>query len=210
MNDDIESQLRAAAALNGRPSSTRAASGFVRRALNENLVDVAYATVGSPLGDLLTATTERGLVTISYLGFRDEDDVLQRLADKVSPRVVEAPARLDPVRRELDEYFEGHRREFDVALDLSLLTQFQGRILSATTRIPYGGHLSYTEVATEAGNPRASRAAGNALGSNPIPIVIPCHRVWAAQGKLGGYTGGIDRKRHLLELEGALQPELGF
>jgi methylated-DNA-[protein]-cysteine S-methyltransferase len=210
MTTDIESELRAAAARNGRPPVSRAAGGFVRRALDEGLVDIAYAHVDSPLGTLLAATTARGLVTVSYMGFRSEDETLQRLADKVSPRVMEAPARLDGVRRELDEYFDGKRRDFDVPLDLSLVTGFQGKILSATTRIPYGGHLSYKEVATEAGNPAASRAAGNALGANPIPIVIPCHRVWAAQGKLGGYTGGLDRKRHLLELEGSLQPELGL
>ncbi|MEA2479223.1 MAG: methylated-DNA-[protein]-cysteine S-methyltransferase [Thermoleophilaceae bacterium] len=209
MTSDIETRLRAAAARNGRPPSDAAAERFASRALSEGLVDVAYAHIDSPVGDLLAAVTPRGLVTLSYLGFRNEDAVLGRLADRVSPRVLEAPARLDGVRRELDEYFEGRRREFGVAVDLALVTEFQGRILRATAAIPYGRHLSYTEVAAQAGSPRASRAAGNALGANPIPIVIPCHRVWAAGGRLGGYTGGLDRKRLLLELEGALQPELG-
>jgi methylated-DNA-[protein]-cysteine S-methyltransferase len=208
MTDDIEQELRAAAARNGRISSDRAAAGFVRRAMDEGLVDVAYAKVDSPVGELLAATTERGLVKITFLGFRDEDAVLSRLADELSPRVLEAPARLDPVRRELDEYFEGHRQTFDTPIDWALVGDFQGRILRATAAIPFGRHASYAEVAIKAGNPRAFRAAGNALGKNPIPIVIPCHRVWASGGKLGGYTGGVERKRVLLELEGSLQSEL--
>ena len=210
MSHDIETELRAAAARNGRPPVARAAGGFVRRALDEGLIDVAYATVGSPVGDLLVAGTNKGLVKISFLGFRQQDEVLQRIADKVSPRIMEAPERVDGIRRELDEYFDGKRHAFDVPLDLALVTGFQGKILEATTRIPYGRHMSYKEVATEAGNANAFRAAGNALGANPIPIVIPCHRVWAIGGQLGGYTGGLERKRVLLELEGSLQPELGF
>ena len=206
MSQDIENALRAGTA--GR-SSDQAAARFLRRASAEGLVDVAYASVDSPLGPLLAATTERGLVRLSYSEFRDQDDVLASLAQKVSPRVLEAPARLDRVRRELDEYFEGRRNAFDLDVDWQLMGDFQRRVLSATAAIPFGGHSSYGEVAERAGNPRAFRAAGTALGRNPIPIVIPCHRVWAAGGKLGGYTGGIERKRMLLELEGALQPELG-
>ena len=206
MTHDIETLLRDATRA---PSSDAAAERFVRRAEDERLVDVAYAHVDSPLGPLLAAATERGLVNLSYLGFREEDDVLERIAARVSPRVLEAPARLDPVRRELDEYFEGERRTFDLAVDWSPMADFQQRVLRATAAIPFGGHASYGEVADRAGNPRAFRAAGTALGKNPIPIVIPCHRVWAAGGKLGGYTGGLERKRALLELEGALQPELG-
>ena len=206
MTHDIETLLRDA----GRaPSSDAAAAQFARRAEAEGLVDVAYTHVDSPLGPLLAAATDRGLVSLSYLGFREEDDVLARIAAKVSPRVLEAPARLDPVRRELDEYFEGRRHAFDLAVDWSPMGDFQRRVLRATAAIPFGSHASYGEVAERAGNPRAFRAAGTALGKNPIPIVIPCHRVWAAGGKLGGYTGGLERKRALLELEGALQPELG-
>jgi methylated-DNA-[protein]-cysteine S-methyltransferase len=208
MNLDIEKALRGARPL-GRGASDEVAARFVRRATDEGLVDVAYAHVDSPLGDLLAATTERGLVRLSYLGFRDEDATLQKLADDVSPRVLEAPAKLDPVRRELDEYFEGKRSEFDLAIDWSPMADFQRRVLEATVAIPFGRHASYGEVAERAGNPRAYRAAGTALGRNPIPIIIPCHRVWAAGGKLGGYTGGLERKRALLTLEGALQPELG-
>ena len=206
MTNDIETLLRGA----GAPrSSDAAAARFAVRAEAEGLVDVAYAHVDSPLGPLLAAATDQGLVNLSYLGFREEDDVLARIASRVSPRVLEAPARLDPVRRELDEYFDGKRRAFDLAIDWSPMADFQRRVLSATAAIPFGGHASYGEVADKAGNPRAFRAAGTALGKNPIPIVIPCHRVWAAGGKLGGYTGGLERKRALLELEGALQPELG-
>lgn len=204
MTVDIEKVLR----LEPR-SSDVAADRFLRRAADEGLVDVAYTRVDSPLGPLLAAGTERGLVRLSYLELRDEAAMLQRLADDVSPRMLEAPARLDPVRRELDEYFQGRRSRFDVPIDWSPMGDFQRRILKATAAIPFGGHLSYGEVAERAGNPRAFRAAGTALGRNPIPIVIPCHRVWAAGGKLGGYTGGLERKRLLLELEGALQPELG-
>jgi methylated-DNA-[protein]-cysteine S-methyltransferase len=204
MSNDIESILRG-----GRRSSDDAAARFVRRAVDEGLVDVAYARVDSPLGPLLAAATERGLVNLSYLGFRDEGDVLERLAADVSPRVLEAPARLDFARRELDEYFAGSRRTFDLAVDWSPMADFQQRVLKATAAIPFGQHASYGQVAERAGNPRAYRAAGTALGRNPIPIVIPCHRVWAAGGKLGGYTGGLERKRALLELEGTLQGELG-
>ncbi len=123
------------------------------------------------------------------------------------PRIVESPAALDPVRRELDEYFAGSRTRFEVALDWSLIGPFATRVLGATAAIPYGSVLSYAAVAGRAGSPRGSRAAGNALGSNPIPIVIPCHRVLRTGGALGGYGGGLDRKRWLLELEGALPRE---
>jgi methylated-DNA-[protein]-cysteine S-methyltransferase len=205
MSHDIEKILRSVPL---RPSDS-AAAGFVRRATHEGLVDVAYTHVDSPLGPLLVAGTERGLVRLSYVDFRDEEDVLASLAQKVSPRVLEAPARLDSVRRELDEYFEGRRSSFDLDIDWQLMGDFQRRVLGATAAIPFGSHASYGQVAERAGNPRAYRAAGTALGRNPMPIVIPCHRVWAAGGKLGGYTGGLERKRALLELEGALQPELG-
>jgi methylated-DNA-[protein]-cysteine S-methyltransferase len=119
---------------------------------------------------------------------------------------VEARAALDPVRRELEEYFAGRRQEFGVTVDWSLIGRFGRRVLRVTSEIPYGGVLSYAEVAAEAGSPRGSRAAGNALGANPIPIVIPCHRVLRTGGALGGYGGGLDRKRWLLDLEGAPAP----
>jgi methylated-DNA-[protein]-cysteine S-methyltransferase len=156
------------------------------------------------VGELLVAATPRGVVRISYLDWFSEDETLQDLAARVSPRVLEAPARLDALRRELDEYFAGGRRRFDVKTDRALLGPFQRKVLSRTSRIPYGKVSSYSQVAAATGSPRASRAAGNALARNPIPIVIPCHRVLRAGGGLGGYAGGLDRKTQLLELEGAL------
>jgi methylated-DNA-[protein]-cysteine S-methyltransferase len=170
------------------------------------LLDVAYATLDSPLGTLLVATTPRGLVRIAYLDYDDEDAVLGQLAAKISPRVLAAPRRLDAPRRELDQYFAGARREFDLPLDWRLTQGFGRRVLQATARIPYGEVSSYKQVAAAAGSPRGSRAAGNALGSNPVPIVVPCHRVLHAGGGLGGYTGGVDRKRHLLAVESGASP----
>jgi methylated-DNA-[protein]-cysteine S-methyltransferase len=166
-------------------------------------VDVAYALVDSPLGPLVAAATKRGLVRVSY-GSERLDEVLEELAREISPRVLEAPVRLDPVRRELEEYFERRRDRFDLPLDWALTKGFTQRVLRRTARIPYGDVLTYTEVASAAGSPRGSRAAGNALGANPIPIVVPCHRVVRTGHALGGYTGGLERKEFLLELEGAL------
>jgi methylated-DNA-[protein]-cysteine S-methyltransferase len=139
----------------------------------------------------------------------DLDSMLEGLARRISPRIVEARAPLDPVRRELDEYFAGRRRQFGLAVDWTLVGAFTRRVLRVTSEIPYGNVLSYAEVAADAGSPRAWRATGNALGANPIPIVIPCHRVLRSGGAIGGYGGGPQRKRWLLELEGALTPALG-
>jgi methylated-DNA-[protein]-cysteine S-methyltransferase len=167
------------------------------------LLDVAYATFDSPVGALLLASTDRGLVRLAYLGHdaEDEETVLEQLASAISPRVLDSPRRLDDPRRELDQYFAGARHEFDLPLDWQLTHGFGRRVLRATARIPYGAVSSYKEVASEAGSPRGFRAAGNALGSNPIPIVVPCHRVLHSGGGLGGYTGGLDRKRTLLAVE---------
>jgi methylated-DNA-[protein]-cysteine S-methyltransferase len=180
-----------------------AARRLTGRIAAEGLADVSYAPVDSPFGTLLLAATKRGLVR---LAFPEEsvDATLQRLAAKVSPRIVEASGPLDAVRRELDEYFDGRRRRFDLPLDWTLVGRFGRRVLDVASEIPYGSVLSYSEVAAEAGSPRGSRAAGNALGSNPIPIVVPCHRVLRRGGALGGYGGGLSRKQFLLELEGAL------
>ena len=180
------------------------------RAQDAGLLDVAYVTADSPVGPLLLAATERGLVRVAYLdeqarfGLSTPDAVLGELAERVSPRVLAAPRRLDPVRHELEEFFAGRRRTFDVALDWRLTAGFARRVLQATARIPFGAVSSYKGVATDAGSPRAFRAAGTALGSNPLPIVVPCHRVLHAGGGLGGYTGGLDRKRTLLTIEGVL------
>jgi methylated-DNA-[protein]-cysteine S-methyltransferase len=199
MNEDIETALREAAAT--LPS---AAALDLQRVAGEGLLDVAYATVDSPLGPLVVAATPRGLVRLAYTGSRDEGEVVEDLAGKLSPRILEAPERLDEVRRELDEYFEGRRVDFEVPIDWSLTHGFTGKVLRQTARIGYGKTSTYAEVAGRAGSPRAVRAAGNALGSNPIPVVVPCHRVLRTGGALGGYTGGVERKEFLLRLEGVL------
>ncbi|MGA2926003.1 MAG: methylated-DNA--[protein]-cysteine S-methyltransferase [Solirubrobacteraceae bacterium] len=165
------------------------------------LLDVAYATLDSPLGTLLLAATPRGLVRIAYLDGGDEDAVLAQLAARLSPRVLAAAGKLEQPRRELDQYFSGARRGFELALDWELTGGFGRSVLQATARIPYGSRSSYKQVAAAAGSPRAFRAAGNALGANPLPIVVPCHRVVHAGGDLGGYTGGVERKRALLAIE---------
>jgi methylated-DNA-[protein]-cysteine S-methyltransferase len=168
------------------------------------LLDIAYATLDSPAGKLLLAATPRGLLRLAYLDDAGElDRVLEALAATISPRIMAAPRRLDQPRRELDQYFTGDRRRFECKLDWRLTRGFGRRVLEATARIPFGSVSTYKRVATEAGSPRGSRAAGNALGANPIPIVVPCHRVLHSTGGLGGYTGGLDRKRLLLEIEQA-------
>ena len=197
--NDIETKLREAAL--DLPADT---PPLAERAADEGLLDVAYASLDSPLGPLLVAATPKGLVRISYTEFRGEGETLEELARRVSPRVLEAPAKLDPVRRELDEYFEGRRQDFDLAIDWSHLAGFTREVLKATAKIPFGGVSSYAGVAEAAGSPRAVRAAGNALGANPMPVVVPCHRVLRTGGKLGGYTGGLERKEFLLRLEGRL------
>jgi methylated-DNA-[protein]-cysteine S-methyltransferase len=176
---------------------------FLRRAIEEGLVDVAYAPVDSPVGELVAAVTPRGLVRLAYEDGRG-DAVLSELAARVSPRVIEAPARLDDVRRQLDEYFEGRRMTFELGIDWTLARGFTRRVLQSTASVPFGELATYREVASGAGNAAAVRAAGNALGANPMPIVVPCHRVVRTGGGLGGYTGGVERKEYLLSLEGAL------
>ncbi|HEY7527414.1 MAG TPA: methylated-DNA--[protein]-cysteine S-methyltransferase [Candidatus Limnocylindria bacterium] len=181
----------------------RTAADLARRAAAAGLADVAYGTMDSPVGPLLVAVTDRGLVRVAFSSERSEE-VLAELASRVSPRVLRDPARTDEIRRELDEYFAGQRRRFDVRVDWSLVRGFAQGVLRATARVPFGTTTTYRQMAEAAGSPRASRAAGNALGSNPIPIVVPCHRVLHSGGGLGGYAGGLERKRTLLTLEGAL------
>ena len=200
----LEAALRNSAAALPVAASPELDRRLAERAAAEDLIDVAYATVDSPLGPLVVASTPRGLVRLAYAGFRPDADVLGELARKVSPRILEAPARLDGVRRELDEYFEGRRSDFDVPIDWSLTHGFTSRVLQATARIGFGHTSTYAEVAGRAGSPRAVRAAGNALGANPLPVVVPCHRVLRTGGALGGYTGGLERKEFLLRLEGVL------
>ncbi|HYS30175.1 MAG TPA: methylated-DNA--[protein]-cysteine S-methyltransferase [Candidatus Limnocylindria bacterium] len=178
-----------------------AAARFVEAAAESGALDVAYASVDSPFGRLLVAASTRGLLRLAY---PDEpvDALMAELAEEVSPRILEAPGRLDPLRRQLDEYFAGSRRRFEFPIDWRLVHGFGRDVLRVTADIPYGKVSTYGEVAVRTGRPKASRAVGNALGANPMPIVIPCHRVVRTGGGLGGYTGGVQRKERLLQLEG--------
>jgi methylated-DNA-[protein]-cysteine S-methyltransferase len=189
-------------------ASRRAADAVVGRARRSGLVDVGYAAMDSPIGRLLVATTREGLVRVAYPE-EAEEDVLDELASTLSPRVLESAAMTDAARRQLDAYFVGRVRRFRTRIDWSLIPQgFFRRVLEETARIPFGSVATYGTVARLAGSPRAARAAGNALHDNPVPIVVPCHRVVGSSGRLVGYAGGLERKRKLLELEGALA-ELG-
>jgi methylated-DNA-[protein]-cysteine S-methyltransferase len=174
---------------------------LVERADSEGLLDVAYTTMDSPFGPLLLATTPRGVIRVG-LPNQDADALLEELATRISPRVLEAPGQLDEVRRELDLYFEGKLTDFDLPLDWQLSKDFRRKVLRVIDRIPYGQTRSYMQVAASAGNERAVRAAGTACGSNPIPIIVPCHRVLRTGGALGGYGGGLPMKQALLALEG--------
>jgi methylated-DNA-[protein]-cysteine S-methyltransferase len=173
---------------------------LARRAESEGLLDVVYAAVDAPIGVLEVAATPQGVVRVAFAS-EPLDEVLQELADSVSPRVIESPARLDGVRRELDEYFNGARQEFKTPIDWRLSHGFLLRAREACYAIPFGQVRTYSELAEAAGSPRAVRAAGNAMARNPIPIIVPCHRVLRTGGGLGGYGGGVETKRWLLGLE---------
>lgn len=173
-------------------------------AQRDGILDVAYRTVDSPVGPLLLAATEAGLVRVAYAS-EGHDAVLQALADRVSPRILNAPARLDAPARELDEYFAGRRRSFDLPLDWRLSAGFRRAVLSRLPEIGYGQTASYATVAGLAGNPKAIRAAATACATNPLPVVVPCHRVIYSDGRIGNYLGGPDAKRTLLTLESELE-----
>ncbi len=179
-------------------TTTELLDAFTRRADAENLLDVAWTEYESPIGTLVLAATPDGLVTISYHG---AEEVIDTLAAKVSPRVIEYPKRLDEVRAQLDQYFAGRLRSFDLRLDWQLATPFQRAVLDAVQRIDFGRVSTYHDVASAIGRPTASRAAGGANARNPLPIVVPCHRVIGSDGSLTGYGGGIERKAYLLEME---------
>jgi methylated-DNA-[protein]-cysteine S-methyltransferase len=165
------------------------------------LLDIAYRTVDSAVGPLLLAATPHGLLRVAFAN-EGHDRVLQDLAQRISPRVLEAPTRLDPIARQLDEYFTGRRHSFDVALDWSLSHGFRRRVLGRlATDIAYGTFASYAKLARLSGSPRAVRAVGTACATNPIPIVVPCHRVIRSDGTMGSYRGGPTAKRALLDLE---------
>lgn len=181
---------------------TRLHAALAARAQNDGLLDVAYRVFDSPVGPLLLAATPKGLVRVAYEteGF---DSVLAALATKVSPRILLVPSRLDAVAVELEEYFAGERHEFDVPLDYALSSGFRQIVQRFLPRIGYGHTRSYKEVAELVGNPRAVRAVGTACATNPLPVVVPCHRVLRSDGSLGGYIGGLDAKTTLLSLEKA-------
>jgi len=169
----------------------------------DGVLDVAYRTIDSPVGTLLIAGTNEGLVRIAYES-ENHDTVLQTLADRISPRVLKAADRMDLAARELDEYFAGRRRSFDLPLDWRLATGFRRTVLGTlTTDVGYGHTASYAAVAALAGNPKAFRAAATACATNPLPVVVPCHRVVRSDGSLGGYLGGVAAKQALLALEAA-------
>ncbi len=167
--------------------------------------ELAVGSVDTPFGPMAAAIGPNGLVRLAYPE-QDLETVAGELIERLSVDIVERPRRLDPLRRELESYFAGRLRRFRTRPDWALVGPFARRVLEATAAIPYGGFLTYGEVAAEAGSPRGARAAGNALGSNPIAVVIPCHRVLAGGGAIGGYGGGLERKRLLLELEGTFAP----
>ncbi|MEV8565045.1 methylated-DNA--[protein]-cysteine S-methyltransferase [Streptomyces sp. NPDC051322] len=168
--------------------------------LSDGFRDVAYTTIDTPVGPLLLARTAKGLVRVAYAG-EDHEKVLDNLADRLSPRVIRAPARLDDAAREIDQYFAGERRTFDLALDLTLSSGFRRLVQSHLPEIAYGHTLSYAQVAQLVGSPKAVRAVGTACATNPLPVVLPCHRVVRSDGTQGGYVGGPAAKTTLLNLE---------
>ncbi|HEX9416461.1 MAG TPA: methylated-DNA--[protein]-cysteine S-methyltransferase [Gaiellaceae bacterium] len=175
---------------------------FRDAAAAEGLLDVAYDVTDSPIGPLLVAASERGLCRISF--DPDPERELESLSRSFGARVLRSPKPVDPVKRQLDEYFEGNRTSFDLETDVERLTSFNRRVLEALARVPYGTLTTYGTLAGEAGRPRAARTVGMVMNRNPIPIVLPCHRVVGSTGSLVGYAGGLERKETLLRLEGAL------
>ena len=198
----IDTDLLAALPPADEATITRLQARLVDAATAEGILDVAYRTLDSPVGPLLLAATGQGLVRVAYAR-EDHDQVLAMLARRVNPRVLSAPARLDPVARELDEYFAGMRTQFDVALDLRLSSGFRRDVLVRLPDIAYGTTASYASLARAVGNPRAVRAVGSACASNPLPVVVPCHRVIRSDGAAGSYAGGPEVKLALLALEAA-------
>jgi methylated-DNA-[protein]-cysteine S-methyltransferase len=204
MTADLERELTRRAPAGDTEAAAAAARRVVERAASDELADLTYTLVPSPLGELAAVGSRRGLLCLHFDAERI-DELLETLSGAVSPRIVESRTRLHSVERQLDEYFAGRRKRFELPLDWTLTRGFTRKVLRATARIPYGRASTYAEMAAKAGSPRAVRAAGNALGANPIPIVVPCHRVLRTGGGLGGYGGGLERKQFLLELEGALE-----
>ena len=192
----IEDQIRGLDA--GRHEHV--AARFAERAFHKGTAEVAYGPVPSPIGELTAVVSHQGVLALAFES-DDQDDVLEKVASKVSPTIVDLPSAVHEVRRNLDAYFSGVLRFWSVPIDRSLITPFQDKVLKATTKIPRGEVRTYGQIASAAGRPKGAQATGQALGANPIPIVIPCHRVVAADGSLRGYAGGLDRKEFLLNLE---------
>jgi methylated-DNA-[protein]-cysteine S-methyltransferase len=188
---------------------TDARERLVARARREGLETVGYAVIDSPLGPLWVAVGPKGVLAIHY-GAEPSPAELGRIVRAYGPGILPDSRRADPVARELDQYFAGKRRRFDLAVDLSPLTTFQRRVLAATAAVEFGAVSTYAKVAGRAGSAKGARAAGQALGSNPIPIVVPCHRILASDGTLGGYSGGLDAKRKLLSFERGTVPAGGW
>jgi len=200
-NDDLIRDLTTVT--DATPEHVRALrERLIAAAGRDGILDVAYRVIDTPVGPLLLAATETGLVRVAY-ATENHDSVLQALADRISPRILNAPARLDTVARELDEYFDGRRHTFDVPLDWRLSAGFRSTVLHHLPEIGYGHTASYATVAQLAGNPKAVRAVGTACATNPMPVIVPCHRVVRSDGSMGGYLGGMDAKRTLLSLEAA-------
>ena len=203
MNTEADLTAALIRSLDDNPDDLRQLHDRLAVAANAgSLLDVAYRTIDTPVGSLLLAATDVGLVRVAYT-VEDHDAVLQALADQISPRILRSTARLDDTVRELDEYFAGRRHTFDVALDWRLSKGFRSTVLHALPSVSYGQTASYAAVAQLAGNPKAVRAVGSACATNPLPVVVPCHRVVRSDGALGGYLGGIEAKRTLLRLEAA-------
>jgi methylated-DNA-[protein]-cysteine S-methyltransferase len=175
---------------------------FRTAAAAEGLLDVAYDVVDSPLGELFVGVSDRGLCVISYEPEPERE--VEQLARRFGARVLRVRPAIDDVARQLDEYFEGNRRRFDVSVDLRLAREFGRTVLNELARVPFGELTTYGDLAARAGKPRAARAVGTIMNRNPIPIVLPCHRVVGANGSLVGYAGGLERKQALLRLEGAV------
>ncbi|MDQ3670816.1 MAG: methylated-DNA--[protein]-cysteine S-methyltransferase [Actinomycetota bacterium] len=175
---------------------------FREAAVSMGLLDMGFDVVDSPVGPLFVAASERGLAAISF--DPEPEEQLERIARIAGPRVLRSPHSVDGAKRELDQYFEGERRAFDVALDLRALPPFTVSVLKELARVPYGETTTYGKLASQVGRPRAARAVGTVMNRNRIPIVLPCHRVVGTSGDLVGYAGGLDRKITLLQLEGAL------
>lgn len=204
VNVDVDRELkRLAESSEAERRSRDAAAALAERAAADRLVDVAVATMQSPMGELLVAVTSRGLACVAYEE-QDRAALFARMARMLSPRILDAAAPTDQARRELEQYFAHGRTRFDVRVDRRLMGPFAREVLRATGQVPFGRTATYGQIAARIGRPTASRAVGRALGSNPIPIVIPCHRVVGAGGRLTGYAGGLPRKERLLQLEGVL------